>query len=579
VTSTNARRAVASGDTATWRGTSGAPALRRARGSWMRYRTAVSSVAAGILAFVVSWIGSWVPSFWGDEAASIMSAHRPWSSLLDELGRVDAVHGTYYALLHVWIDFFGASQFSTRLPSAMAVGLAAAGVVVLVARYGRLRLGILSALVFAVLPRTTYMGTEVRSYALSTAFAVWLAVLFLRLVTRRMTRVLPWAGFAVGFAACIYVFLYLALLALPFAAVLLWEARGRMASTAKALLRPSTAATPDVAALRATIVRWMLATLGGIVLTAPLLVFALKERGQIKFLGKHPGVDFFSFTVTQWFDYSWGVAILAWGAVVALAVVGLLAWRRRRASGVRRMLRTDRARLVLFAVAWLALPPVALLILNAFVPAYTVRYMSFTTPAFAILIALAIELAARWVVSRSRAAGDAQRWGTATVASIVGVALVAGVAAPTYVAQRGPYAKNGGSDWAEVSSVVQQHAHPGDDIVFDETTRPSRRPRLAMHLYPEQFADVVDVTLAIPYENRDSLWDKTYPIPEVAGRIEAGNGRVWLVEYRGPDKEGVVSSTGMRERMSDLRALGFTLAKSYPLHRDVVYLFTRGAAS
>jgi mannosyltransferase len=161
----------------------------------------------------------------------------------------------------------------------------------------------------------------------------------------------------------------------------------------------------------------------------------------------------------------------------------------------------------------------------------------------------------------------------------VGVALVAGVAAPTYVAQRGPYAKNGGSDWAEVASVVQQHAHPGDDIVFDETTRPSRRPRLAMHLYPEQFADVVDVTLAIPYENRDSLWDKTYPIPEVAGRIEAGNGRVWLVEYRGPDKEDVVSSTGMRERMSDLRALGFTLAKSYPLHRDVVYLFTRGAAS
>lgn len=551
----------------------------RRGGTRMPYRTVLSSVAVGILVFVISWLGSWVPSFWGDEAASIMSAHRPWPSLVSELGRVDAVHGTYYALLHVWIDLFGSSPLSTRLPSSIAVGLAAAGVVVLVARYGGLRLGILSALVFAVLPRTTYMGTEVRSYALGTACAVWLAVLFLRLVTRRTTRVLPWLGFAVGFGACIYVFLYLALLALPFAAVLLWEARGRMAATAKALVRPSTATTPDVAALRGTIARWIVATLGGVVLAAPLLYFALKEHGQIKFLGKHPGVDFFSFTVTQWFDYNWGVAILAWATLVALAAAGITAWRRRRASGVRRMLRTDRARLVLFAVAWLALPPVALLALNAFVPAYTVRYMSFTTPAFGILLAIAIDAAARWIVARLRAPGAVPRWGMVTAASFAGLALVAAIAAPTYAAQRGPYAKNGGSDWADVATVIQQHAKPGDDIVFDETTRPSRRPRLAMHLYPQQFANVVDVTLAIPYENRDSLWDKTYAIPQVAGRIAAGDGRVWLVEYRGPDKEGVVTSTGMHERMSALRSLGFTLAQSYPLHRDVVYLFTRGAAS
>ena len=246
------------------------------------------------------------------------------------------------------------------------------------------------------------------------------------------------------------------------------------------------------------------------------------------------------------------------------------------------MLRTDRARLLLLAVAWFALPPLALLALNAFMPAYTVRYVSFTTPALAILLAVAIDGAARWVIARlprGQASGSVVNRSASALAAFACVALIAAIATPTYLAQRGPYAKNGGSDWADVAAVVQQHAKPGDDIVFDETTRPSRRPRLAMHLYPQQFADVVDVTLEIPYVDRDALWDKAHTIPEVGARIESGNGRVWLVEYRGPDNDGVVTSTGMRERMADLRSLGFDLVNSYSLHRDVVYLFTRGAAS
>lgn len=542
-------------------------------------RTSFWAVTAGILAFVLSFAGSWIPSFWGDEAATIMTAERSWSSLFRVLGNVDAVHGTYYGLMHVWIDLFGASAFSTRLPSALAVGLAAAGIVVLVARYGGLRLAVLSALVFAVLPRTTYMGTEVRSYALGTACAVWLAVLFLKLVARREKRVLPWLGFAVGFGASIYVFLYLCLLALPFAAVLLWEARGRLRATVVALVRPGAVASPDVAALRSVIVRWILASVGGILLAAPLEYFALHERGQISFLGTHPGVSFYTFTVAQWFDYSWVLAVAAWAALVALAVFGVVEWRRGRRTGVRRMLRTARSRLVLLAVAWFLLPPVALLAVNAFVPAYTIRYMSFTTPALAILLAVAIDAAVRWAIRRVRASGSTPRWWMPAAASLVGVALITALAAPTYVAQRGPYAKNGGSDWAQVGAVIQQHSRPGDDIAFDETTRPSRRPRLAMHLYPEQFANVVDVTLAVPYVDRSTLWDKAYDIQDVASRLSAGDGRVWLVEYRGPDKEGVVASTGMHERMAALRSLGFSLAQTYPLHRDVVYLFTRGAAS
>ena len=60
--------------------------------------------ALGTLATVVSLLGSWIPSLWGDEAASAMSAQRSIPSLFRMLGHVDAVHGTYYLGLHAWVQ-------------------------------------------------------------------------------------------------------------------------------------------------------------------------------------------------------------------------------------------------------------------------------------------------------------------------------------------------------------------------------------------------------------------------------------------------------------------------------------------
>ena len=71
----------------------------------------------GLFAFVVSAAWSWQPSYWGDEAASVLSAQRSLPSLFGMLGNVDAVHGFYYVFLHFWIDEFGATEFATRLPN------------------------------------------------------------------------------------------------------------------------------------------------------------------------------------------------------------------------------------------------------------------------------------------------------------------------------------------------------------------------------------------------------------------------------------------------------------------------------
>ena len=89
--------------------------------------------AAGValLAVAVSAAGAARPSLWFDEAATISAATRSVPALWRMLGNIDAVHGVYYLLMHGWFAVFGATEFASRLSSALAVGLAAGGVVVL----------------------------------------------------------------------------------------------------------------------------------------------------------------------------------------------------------------------------------------------------------------------------------------------------------------------------------------------------------------------------------------------------------------------------------------------------------------
>ena len=140
---------------------------------------------------------------------------------------------------------------------------------------------------------------------------------------------------------------------------------------------------------------------------------------------------------------------------------------------------------------------------------------------------------------------------------------------PTYLLQRGPYAKND-SDWAEVSAAMGAHARPGDAVVFDEATKPSQRPRLAMHTYPGGFASVADVTLRTPYTRSHGWADTAYSVPTAAalGRFD-GVRRVWLVEN---DIDGALSRYGL----ADLEAIGFEeTGLTVQTHRTLLIELTR----
>lgn len=454
----------------------------------------------------------------------MLSAQRSVPSLMGMLGRIDAVHGAYYLFLHEWIRLVGTSEAAVRLPSAVAIGVAAAGVVVLGSRLLGPSTGILAGLVFAVLPIVTRMGMEARSYAFAIAAAVWLTVWLHELVRRRESRWWPWALFAVAFAGAVYLFLYLALLAVVHLAVVLGSR-----------------------APRPVVVRWLAASAGAAVLAAPITLLAMSQREQIAFLARRDYATPGAVLVEQWFGSAWGLAVAAWCAMaVAVATAAFAQAGRSMRLGVA------------VAVVWMAVPTAALLAGDAWLtPLYNRRYLAFCAPAVALLIAAglraiglyATRLAARPMLSRT--------------VPLVGLGLVVALAAPTYVAQRGPYAKDGGSDLRQTADVIAAHAEAGDAIVFDRTVKPSRRPRLALDLYPDKFARVVDVELVKPHEARRSLWDKVAPLPEIADRV-LSHERVWAIE-----------SDADASDVEILRLLGYRVERTIPVHRSVVYELVR----
>jgi mannosyltransferase len=486
-------------------------------------------LSLGLLGFFAAFAGSWIPSFWGDEAASVMSAERSLPSLFKELGKVDAVHGTYYFFLHFWIQLFGASELSVRLPSAIAVGILVAGTFVLGRMLGGRNVGIVAALLIAASPRTSYIGADARSYAMSAALGVWLTILLVALIRRRVTGRIAWAGYAVLAALGMYLFLYLGLL-LVVHGLYLFSSR-RTEGTRR---------------------RWMTATAAALVLALPIIVFGYAQRSQVAFLAKRDYGTPYGILVTQWFANNLALAIVSWVLMLSAVGVAVIAWRRGRRQPSMANSRLANFELIKLGVIWTALPSLLLLAMNFVSPTYNLRYLTFCIPGIALLMAFGIlALRRRWII-------------------VGAVAVAVALTIPTDIAQRLPYAKDGGSDIAQTAALIGSEAHAGDGVVFDRTTKPSERPRLGKHLFPSDYAGLVDVALRTPYYKRAGIWDTTWPLSQVTDRLDGIN-TVWVVEL-----EGSTDFTDDTD-VSTLEGLGYYVANTQTVNRTVIYELTKGS--
>ena len=487
-----------------------------------RARFVVLVTLVSIAATFVSLAGSWIPSLWGDEAASIMSATRSIPSLFAMLGTVDAVHGTYYLGLHAWIAIFGASPFSVRLPSALAVGATVAAVMIIARRLGGLRIAVAAGVICAVIPRVTYMGSEARSSALATAIVAWLTVVLLTLIGQPTPSRRWWVAYGALLTVGIYMFLYVVLIALAHALVLI-----------------------STRVPRRLLIDWAKTVALAVTAALPVVVWAVLQHGQIAFLGHRNEITPQKLIVSLWFGQPLFAAV-AW-ALILLALVAAVRSRRSphrplSAANVRM------PQLTVVAASWLLVPAVILIGGSSVVPVYTARYLSYCAPAAALLMAVGLDWATRHRPPVLAA----------------GLLLVVLCAAPVWLAQRQPNAKNN-SDFAQTSAIIAAHAVPGDAIAFDESVRPSRRPRLALHLYPVAFAGLEDVTLHVPYADGTSWHDSAYSVPEAAarGRFD-GVHRLWLVEY----SNGTTPDTADHAALTEL---GYRAVHRYAAHRSVIY--------
>ena len=100
------------------------------------------------------------PALWRDEIATWTIATRPVPGLLATMRHTDAAQVAYYLFMHYWLALLGTSAIAMRLPSVFAMAGAAACVAQLGARLSGRRAGLVSGLVFAVLPSVSRFAQE-----------------------------------------------------------------------------------------------------------------------------------------------------------------------------------------------------------------------------------------------------------------------------------------------------------------------------------------------------------------------------------------------------------------------------------
>jgi mannosyltransferase len=113
---------------------------------------------------------------------------------------------------------------------------------------------------------------------------------------------------------------------------------------------------------------------------------------------------------------------------------------------------------------------------------------------------------------------------------------------------------------------VGDHADVGDVVVFDQSTKPSRNPRLALDLYPTAFAGLKDVALSVSFAQRHALWDQVTPNRASGARI-GSSADVWAIELS--------TASGAPDDVAFLKTLGYEVESAELIHRTTVYHLVR----
>ncbi|MEU8360640.1 glycosyltransferase family 39 protein [Nonomuraea sp. NPDC048882] len=489
----------------------------------------------GLVAGLAAFSGNGSSTLNGDELATISAAGRSLAGMFELARHIDGHFLPYYLFMHFWAKA-GTAELWLRLPSAVAIGVAAWFLVELGRRLHSTRAGVIAAGVFAILPSVSYYGAFARSYAFAAAavvFSFW--ALHRALESGGRPGVRRWVVYGVAVALVCSTHLF-AVLVLP-AQVLLMR--------------------------RAVAVRMVVAMAVGCVPAAVLGLIGYGERHAISWIPERGPEVWLKFPKMAAGAGTLGVVLF----VMALVGAAVLSWRMPRAGTVQggKSLRAgagpDGAAVppsagkersggvwAFVLVGWLVLPPVLLLVVSwAVTPVYVDRYLFVTAPALALLAGLAVAGLPRFHV----------------VAGVVVVALGCALAFPDHVDVREENGRFENIPWA--LRVIK--AEPDDAIVYGQS-----QLRIGFDYYADSLMPV-DVLRAGDEPEPDGFG---YPERSDVSAVLKERERVWVV-WRGTKQSGLEGDAVPRVEEVEQAGFEVTLAKhSGDLPGLTVALFERG---
>lgn len=463
-------------------------------GAW-KARWALAAIVA--LAALLRLYGIGAESLWLDEGVSMQIAHLDVRGILQEV-RVDNNPPLYYLLLHYWIELFGDSETSVRMPSAILGVLA----VLTIYGVGNLLLerpaALLAALMLAaVVPFHLRYSQEARTYELMLTLSLLSYYFFLRLCKGEGRDGPTGLAAQIGYVLCTSLLLYS-------------HVYGLFVVLAQNLyvfaLAPFAAEGPG-AVRRPRLTHWA-------ILQGTLLILYAPGFALLYGWVSSPGERGWLQEPTAWSVYKAFVSYAGSPTLLILFAVlcGVAAFSLARRAPVKLLL------LSLWLVVPLAVPICVSLVST---PIFASRYAISATPALYLLACQGAQVMAS-AFSRTAALASLRRASDARVAAYATASVLVVVLAAGNVLSY--YGKPNKPQWREAAEYIEAKAEPGDLVVV----APGYQAEYALQYYLDD-----PKVRVLPYGPRNL---RAFATREGLARVtrEAnGSDRMWLVVSTG----------------------------------------------
>ncbi len=434
-----------------------------------------------VLTLAVILLGIGGASYSRDEAATMSAVQRPFHGLLRMLGHVDAVHGAYYVFLWPIVRVFGPGELATRLPSALAMAVAAWAIFGIGQRLVSERAGLFAGLVFAIVPQVDLYGQTARPYAMAVALAAVASYLLVRAIqVAAAGHKRQMYGWLVAYGVCLATLGYMHIFGLLLAAAHLvpvvrnWMRTGRNGGWLA--------------------LTWAAVVLAALVSVGPFIMAGKAQDGTA--LGWVQTVNIGSLgTLVNLIGPPWMAAAAGLAVLCGVGVSGIGGRARLRSSWP--------GDLISLCLPWLIVPALILFVASQLMsPIYVFRYVMFCAPAAALLVGVGLS-ALGW------------RAGTAALAVIVALALPALLQVRT--------AGGHGDDIRRADWIVARNLRPGDALVYQTFNEPIQMA------YPYGLQRLTNADLSESPSQSGTLGGTWAPLSVVQERLRRAR-RVWLVQ-------------------------------------------------